>query len=192
MYLEIGGRQSGKTTRLIKAARQYVELDERKMANVIVPNEQAAVNIRNRIEETIGKTSQFRYTTPERKNAIVRGYQNVRNFFDEFDFMGFTVKKNDPFFFGDEFQNDYFFTSPSKIRDLGAVPIQELAKTDFLIRLLLENHGMYCAFVNTMADPAWINSLKEFAVIDEKISLKEFEKKYEQFEAEFEGRFLKY
>lgn len=178
MYLEISGRGTGKTYRLIEAAKAYVALDYRNVPNIILPTQGHAERLKEFVE-TNNKNNpaveQFNYTIPGRKNFIVRGYNNVRNFFDDFDFMNITF--NDV---GFSYQDDYFCTTPARVRDLSNISIQQAAKTDLLLRLILENHGMYCSFINPMFDPSWLKPIAEKYQDDD------------AFEKEIEGKFIKY
>lgn len=188
MYLEISGRGTGKSYRLAQAALQYLSQDSRNIVNIVCPTQRQAECVKKQalqISKNPEVADRIRCIKFEREDPAVRGFANVRNFYDEFDFIDFKLQKNDPFFFGDAFQNDYYVTSPARIRDLSKTTIQELAKTDFLIRLLAENKGMHVSF------HAWwmwgernsFNILKE-AMIKESGQ--------EAFETEIEGRFIKY
>jgi hypothetical protein len=182
MYLEISGRGSGKTYRLIQTAKIYVAEDERNIANIVYPTTVQAKRTKELIDHNYKNDpliKQFHYTSFERKNPVVRGYTNVRNFIDEFDYIKFKI--NNSFFFGDAFKDDYYTTSPAKIRDLSEIPIEEAAKKDFLLRLLLENHGMYVGFVygQYFITPHFLRTMKESMDT-------------ETFEREIEGKFIKY
>ena len=188
MHLEISGRQTGKTRRLAKAVVDFILPSTGNIANVVVTQESDAKIIKNYIKEILAFSSpsdtpnhfdpQVRFTTPERKNAIIRGYGNVRNFYDDFDFMEFNWKKDGTFFYT-TIENDYYVTTPAKIRDLSKISIQQAAKDDFLLRLLLENHGMYVSFVNPNSDPAWTEAMKRNMEVD-------------TFDREMNGKFLKH
>lgn len=182
MYLEISGRGTGKTYRIAHAVAAYLLEDEKNIANIVCPHLRQAEIVKENNKALLEKNyNRIRCVTFDRKNAVVHGYRNVKNFYDEFDYLNFNLNKNDPFFFGDAFKDDYYVTTPAKIRDLSKISIQELAKTDFLIRLLLENKGMYCSYVNTMLDPAWLKSY-----------LENYDKEpLENFKMEIEGRFIK-
>src|SRR4051794_6767839 len=116
MYLEISGRGTGKTYRLARAIAAYLSENKQNVANVVAASEHGAEWIKEQIKCIPFESDRIRYTTIDRKNPIVRGYRNVKNFYDEFDrIFKDPLKKNDPFFFGDLYKDDYYSTTASKV-----------------------------------------------------------------------------
>lgn len=178
MYLEISGRATGKTTRLIDAAHRYLSEDEKNIANLIFSTKESA----EMVKKKIGENKRIRYTMPERKDPIIRGYANARNFFDEFDWMKLDFEREGAFFYTTT-KEDYYVTTPRFVRHMDKTYLMRMAKDDLLLRLLCENKGVYNSAVSLSHDPSWLEPMKEAIV--EKAG-------QEIFDREIRGVFLEY
>lgn len=119
---------------------------------------------------------------PERKDSIIRGYGNVRNFFDEFDWMKLDFEKEGAFFYTTT-KEDYYVTTPRLIRNIDRTSLMRMAKDDLLLRLICENKGVYNSAVSLNHDPSWFEPMKESLI--EKAGK-------EIFDREIKGVFLEY
>ncbi len=173
MYIEISARATGKTYRLIQAVKKYISESPQNIANIITATRISDETLLNNKQVHIIKANQ---TT---KNIqLPRGFRNVRSFIDDFDHIP-ALDRIPAYFYGTEI-DDYYCTTPSKMRYIGEKSIQELAKDDFLLRLILRNNGMYIS-----SAPILYRNLDFVRNYKEKM-------RSDAFAVEMEGRFLSY
>lgn len=136
-YLEISGRQTGKTTRLIRAMKNHIDHG----GNCIV----FCMNYKmfTLICELLRESKYINHVYYYKKVDPVYEIKNVKNFFDEFDFIDDlkTLKYFD--------ERGYYCTSPCKVRDFGDFQKPEKLNNDLLLQLIAYSGFNYESRKNT-------------------------------------------
>lgn len=141
MYLEISGRRSGKTTRMLTAIHKAYMAGER--VAVFVPNYGMGHPIRDAIEENnyvdtqkCQKVNVYHSRKEFDKRLLDTGLlpEDFKVFYDEFDYGRDEVIVS---------ENGYYVTTPCKIRtDF------EDTENDVLLKLVEMNGGGYAKYLN--------------------------------------------
>lgn len=135
MYVEVLGRQTGKTSRLIDSVIEYLEENPKNTALIVTPYAVHRKEIQNKINEKCGEPCEFRTITSYK--MLDRGFNsNMRQFVDEFWFLD---EKN---LFLDE--NAYYTTSPGSYENNKADEIYTFYKKINPIRFnkVLKKHQL--------------------------------------------------
>lgn len=172
MYLEISGRQCGKTTRLVKQAEELLKTNA-PMINLFIYNK-SYLKHNPGIKELYNKyKNQIHVYTPEIVNRNIGCNTNdlylYPTFWDEFDFY-----ENIDSFAQYIKDTDYFVTTSKFKRDISTINIHKT--DDFLIKLIIMNKGNVVHYYNMLkiTDPIIRHHFKQ-----------------ESFEIEMLGQFLK-
>ena len=108
MYVEISPRQSGKTTRLIEAATNYLRSNSDNTIAIITPTIVRAQEIKNKIVGIIGN----KFESKIRIGSSVRYLEELTSinyyFFDDFS----SIEPNKILVFGTNLINGYYCTTP--------------------------------------------------------------------------------
>ncbi len=127
-YIELSGRATGKTYRLIKDATQYLDNDSKHKVNIVTSNSRTATHIKKQIGEYY-------------KNRIFLNEKwmsddslNIKCYYDEFDCNKDLVTVD----------TGGYYCSTVKTRNLGNLD----RKNDFLLKLLEANKYKYLSYAN--------------------------------------------
>ena len=127
-YLELAGRATGKTYRLVGAVNDWLNQNDLNIAIVYAMGERGKLRIQND-KRIVDKSRVF--TT-----EVTSRVGDIKRFFDDFDFYHEIASK---------FPLEGYYTStPAKIRD-----ILDFGKDDFLYKLLEANDWKYVSYLPT-------------------------------------------
>ncbi len=142
MYIEIGHRQTGKTTRLLKSVKMFLEINPTAKINIVANK---------------GKINQQRFDeanlTEEQKNNIIISHKMIKenntiNFVDEFDFI-----KEENLFIDD---NAYYFsTLKETVNEMGVKSMGSVFSRSLLIHYnegRIEEHFHFLKFLKPLVD----------------------------------------
>lgn len=164
MYLEISGRRTGKTTRLIDAARLAAE--QHNSVVIVTFNSAQAFHLREkyRLPDNIIITATAGLNVIDEKRDLI-SWDLVPYFWEEFEFID-NVRLN---------VNDYYCTTPRNLRSIKDVKKWKNGKReDLLLDLISLNKGIYVKHNN-------------FGILTDKNS---YGLMVEEFNAELKGHFI--
>jgi len=133
MYVEVLGRQTGKTSRLVDSIIEYLENNPKSMALIVTPHAVHRKTIQNSVNEKCGRPCEHR-TITSYKMVDKPSSLTMKQFVDEFWFL---EEKN---LFLDE--NAYYTTSPGSFENFKAIDICDFYKKRNPIRFtrVLKKH----------------------------------------------------
>jgi len=142
LYVEISGRQTGKTTRMIDDMVKHIKnggtcclytMSHRMRKHIVdIVNKKV---IRDN-PYTVIFPHEFKYLEEQQ----ILKQSDIKNYFDEFDFLDLNEIFFDP--------NGYYCTTSSKLRNKNDLFNEEKRNNDFLLKLIWEKNLNYVSYKN--------------------------------------------